>query len=95
VRHALADDDNFRDDDSRDFTCMAFKSRGNTDDRPMVAFLAPSHAFYMFRPQPAHHAGDRFVAVSFADSPSAHEHAGVVARIARISRSNLRALYTR
>jgi len=83
VPHVLDHDDDSIGDDSRDDAPIAFKSRGITHARPIVTFVAASHAFYMFRPQPAHHANARFVASLFAASASAREHAGDVARAYR------------
>jgi len=68
---------------------------GITHARPMVTLLVASHAFDMFRPQPAHHANARFVAALSAPSASAREHAGGVAPIARIFGPNLRTLHRR
>ena len=60
------DDDDSVVDDLRAYAVVAFKSRGITRARPMVTLLAASHALYMFRPQPAHHANARSIGARVA-----------------------------
>lgn len=82
-------------EEASNYVRLAFKSPAITDACPIVTIPVVAHSFFLFRPQPTHHATARCMAMCSATSPAAHDHLGGVTRSVRKFRLRVRTLYVR